>query len=145
MGTGSPSGRAGAVAVRREDYRSCRPCHQRAIAAVTSGIQRSVTVTPRRPLRRTQAPDLGECSGAKLHGMQGVMEDHVPSLLASTTGRSREEPLSSIDSSTGPEGVLVDRFPAALGVVATSQMGSAGSSLVVLLSCALRLGTSVCD
>ena len=75
--------------------------------------------------------------------MQGVMEDHVPSLLASTTGRSREDICPQLTAALGRRGVLVDRFPAALGVVATSQMGSAGLSLEVLLSCALRVGTSV--
>ena len=40
-------------------------------AAVTSGIQRSVTVTPRGPLSGPSAPDQGKRSGPKLHGMQG--------------------------------------------------------------------------
>jgi hypothetical protein len=41
-------------------------------AAVTSGIQRTVTVTSRRPVGWVHAADLGWGSGPKLHGRQGV-------------------------------------------------------------------------
>jgi hypothetical protein len=41
-------------------------------AAVTSGIQRTATVTPTGPLRWVLAADLDRCHGEKLHGMQGV-------------------------------------------------------------------------
>jgi hypothetical protein len=40
-------------------------------AAVTSGIQRTTTVTSRRPVGWARIPDLGDFSGPKLHGMQG--------------------------------------------------------------------------
>jgi hypothetical protein len=52
----SPSGRAGAVAATCGHCRSCRPCHPRAIS---SGHQRIVTVTRRRPLRCAPVPDWG--------------------------------------------------------------------------------------
>jgi hypothetical protein len=42
-------------------------------AAGTSGIQRTVTVTPKGPLSWEPAPDLGESTGPKLHGMQEVI------------------------------------------------------------------------
>jgi hypothetical protein len=54
-------------------------------AAVTSGNQRTVTVTRRRSLNRLPAPDLGKRSRAKLHGMQGVRGSNP---LSSTTGRA---------------------------------------------------------
>jgi len=41
-------------------------------AAVTSGIQRTTTVTQRRPLAWPHAADLGDLPAEKLHGMQGV-------------------------------------------------------------------------
>ena len=41
-------------------------------ATVTSGIQRSVTVTRRRSLIGPSAPDLENRGSPKLHGMQGV-------------------------------------------------------------------------
>ena len=41
-------------------------------AAVTSGMQRSVTVTSRGPLSWMLPTDLGLRQGATLHGMQGV-------------------------------------------------------------------------
>ena len=41
-------------------------------AAVTSGMQRSVTVNSRRPMGWAHIPDLGWGRRPKLHGMQGV-------------------------------------------------------------------------
>jgi hypothetical protein len=51
-------------------------------AAVTSGIQRTVTVNSRRPLDWAPASDLGWGKRPKLHGMQGVRGS---SPLSSTT------------------------------------------------------------
>lgn len=42
-------------------------------AAVTSGIQRTLTVNQRGPLSWLTAPDLGDSPAEKLHGMQGVI------------------------------------------------------------------------
>jgi hypothetical protein len=56
-------------------------------AAVTSGMQRTVTVTQRRPLGRAHAADLVGRS-AKLHGMQGVAQDW-PSLATQRRKRKR--------------------------------------------------------
>jgi hypothetical protein len=53
-------------------------------AAVTSGIQRTVTVTSRRPVGWVHAADLGWGSGPKLHGMQGVRGSNP---LSSTPGQ----------------------------------------------------------
>jgi hypothetical protein len=41
-------------------------------AAVTSGIQRTLTVNQRGPLSWLTAPDLGDSAAEKLHGMQEV-------------------------------------------------------------------------
>jgi len=41
-------------------------------AAVTSGIPRTITVTPRRPMGWTHASDLGWGRSPKLHGMQAL-------------------------------------------------------------------------
>jgi hypothetical protein len=46
-------------------------------AAGTSGMQRSATVTQRRPLDRAPTPDLGWKRRPKLHGMQGVIAGSV--------------------------------------------------------------------
>jgi hypothetical protein len=66
-----------------------RRCHVRAIvvladrathvpqAAVTSSIQRTVTVTPRRPVGRAHVPDLGWGRRPKLHGMQAETAWHA--------------------------------------------------------------------
>jgi hypothetical protein len=43
-------------------------------AAGTSAIQRTLTVTSRRPVGWAHAPDLGWGSGPKLHGMQAVTD-----------------------------------------------------------------------
>jgi hypothetical protein len=51
-------------------------------AAVTSGIQRTVTVTRRGSLNCLPAPDLGGRSSPRLHGMQGVRGSNP---LSSTT------------------------------------------------------------
>jgi hypothetical protein len=42
-------------------------------AAVTSGIQRTLTVNQRGPLSWLTAPNLGDSPAEKLHGMQGVI------------------------------------------------------------------------
>jgi hypothetical protein len=52
-----------------EHRRSRRPCHPRAIS---SGIQRTLTVTRRGPFGWVHLSDLGWGSGPKLHGMQVV-------------------------------------------------------------------------
>ena len=46
-------------------------------AAVTSGIPRTITVTPTGPSRWLLAADLDRRQGATLHGMQGV-KPHRP-------------------------------------------------------------------
>jgi hypothetical protein len=47
-------------------------------AAVTSGIQRTTTVTQRRPLAWPHAADLGDLPAEKLHGMQVVKHPSKP-------------------------------------------------------------------
>ena len=59
----------GTVTARCGQSRSCRPCHPRAIS---SGHQRSITVTQTAPFSCTTAPDLGIRNTEKVHGMQGV-------------------------------------------------------------------------
>ena len=60
--------RAGAVAGRSEHGRSRRPCQPRATSS--GGLQRTTTVTSKRPVGSAHIPDLGWGSRAKLHGMQ---------------------------------------------------------------------------
>jgi hypothetical protein len=80
-----PTRERGSFSARCEPHRSHRPCHPHSQAAVTSGIQRTVTVTPRGPLSGPSAPDQGERSRPKLHGMQGVRGSNP---LSCTTGQS---------------------------------------------------------
>jgi hypothetical protein len=56
-------------------------------AAVTSGIQRTVTVTPRESLGWAHAPGLRRRGGAKLHGMQGVRGSNPLSSTAKYQGK----------------------------------------------------------
>ena len=71
-GRASPSGQAGAVAVRCEQRHPRRPCHPRAISSGTSGIWRTITVTSKEAVRLGARADLGWGRRPKLHGMQGV-------------------------------------------------------------------------
>ena len=68
----SPSGRAGAVTASASMVVGASRATRVPEAAVTSGMQRSVTVTRRRRLGRAHAADLGRGRRPKLHGMQGV-------------------------------------------------------------------------
>jgi hypothetical protein len=69
-------------------------------AAVTSGVQRTVMVTRRTPLRRSRVADLGWGRGPKLPGMQGVMSAACQSARACWRGRSRQNSLPSGSRST---------------------------------------------
>jgi hypothetical protein len=57
-------------------------------AAGTSGIQRSVTVTSRRPVGWAHGCDLGWGTRPKLHGMQGVRPDQLQRIPAGATSPS---------------------------------------------------------
>jgi len=52
-----------------------------------SGIQRTATVNSRRLLGWAHVPDLGNRSGPKLHGMQGVRADVEVQVLHGTRQR----------------------------------------------------------
>jgi len=63
----------GAVATRSERHRFADRATHVPQAAVTSGNQRTITVTRRWPLSGLHTPDLGSQGDAKLHGMQALM------------------------------------------------------------------------
>jgi len=72
-------------------------------AAGTSGIQRTVMVTPIKPVGRAPAPDLEWGSTLNLHGMRGVMpggcllDEHGADGLAlvDATGDGEEEDVAA--------------------------------------------------
>jgi hypothetical protein len=72
LGRPHPRAKIGAVAARWTIVALAGRATRVPEGAGTSGIQRAVTVTPRRPLDCMHVSDLGQGTGPKLHGMHEV-------------------------------------------------------------------------
>ena len=91
-----PLGQLGTIAAKRNIVVRAGRATRVPQAAVTSGMQRSVTVTSRGPLSWMLPTDLGLRQGGTLHGMQGVRRSNP---LSST--RYNASPLTIAVSSAG--------------------------------------------